>query len=152
MSITPFLFSIVMMVIIQDSRGALFPGHILEEIFYVDDTLLIGREPKQVQEYLNCIASEGRKYGLMLNCDKFEMMQINNTTKIIAPDGTEIAAADNMKYLGALLTKTGNVQSELGRRIGLAKQEFSNLDAVWKRPSITKERKLQIFRSRAISK
>ena len=62
--LSPFLFSILMTVLMHDCRAKM--GGIpmeLEELLYADDTLLIGREPAELQRYMDCIATEACRYG-----------------------------------------------------------------------------------------
>ena len=76
-----------MTVLMHDCRAKL--GDIpmeLEELLYADDTLLIGREPAELQRYMDCIATEGRRYGLQLNNSKLEMLQIHSNETIMDPD------------------------------------------------------------------
>ena len=37
----------------------------LQEALYADDTLLVGNDPKNIQRYMNVIAEEGKRYGLL---------------------------------------------------------------------------------------
>ena len=64
-----------MMVMMHDCRTHFdsFPED-LEEALYADDTLLIGKDPKLIQRYMNMIAEEGKRYGLYLNLSKLEMI------------------------------------------------------------------------------
>ena len=98
----------------HDCRGQFdsFPDG-LEESLYADDTLLIGKDPKLIQRYMNVIAEEGKRYGLHLNMSKLEMIQINCDVRICDPDGQPIKKKDSMKYLGALLHKNGRIDTEL---------------------------------------
>ena len=65
-----------MTVILYDYRNGL-PEDCkdIRELLYADDTLLIGTCSVDVQLYMDTIATEGRKYGLLLNCDKSELLR-----------------------------------------------------------------------------
>ena len=90
----------------HDCRGHFdsFPDG-LEESLYADDTLLIGKDPKLIQRYMNVIAEEGKRYGLHLNMSKLEMIQINCDVRICDPDGQPIKKKDSMKYLRHYCTR-----------------------------------------------
>ena len=61
------------------------------------------------------------------------------------PDGKEIQAKDSMIYLGSLLAADGGIDSELGRRIGLAQADFDTLQKIWKHSTLKRPKKLRIF-------
>ena len=48
-------------------------------------------------------------------------------------------------YLGSILSKDGRINSELSRRIGGAKQAFTEVERLWYYASITITKKLQVF-------
>ena len=50
-----------------------------------------------------------------------------------------------MVYLGGILSGDGRVESELGRRIGLAQADFNALKRVWNHASLSKQKKFRIF-------
>ena len=152
--LSPFLFSILMTVMLHDCRTHFnndFPEDLME-FLYADDTLLIGKEPHQVQKYMNAIAIEGKRYGLLLNLSKLKMMQINCDVKIKDAAGNDIEKKESMKYLGALLHKSGKIDSELGRRLGMAKSEFTTLAQIWKNTNTKCKRKIQLYRALILSK
>ena len=83
--LSPFLFSILMTVLIYDCRTSFMDMlDTMLELLYADDTLWIGNNTELVQKYMQCIATEGRKYGLILNNSKLEMMQININATIMS--------------------------------------------------------------------
>ena len=65
-----------MTVMMHDCRANFdeFP-EALHEFLYADDTLLMGSDPILLQRYMQMVATEGGKYGLLLNNGKLEMMQ-----------------------------------------------------------------------------
>ena len=71
---------------------------------------------------------------------------------ICRPDGTQVDEQDAMTYLGSRLSSDGRIGTELGRRIGLALQDFRTLKKVWRHSSISYRRKLLIFDACVISK
>ena len=106
--LSPFLFSILMTVMMHDCRMHSDDfANDMQELLYADDTLLIGSQPEQIQKYMNAVAEEGRRYGLILNLSKLEMMQINCDIIIRDAEGNAIQKKDSLKYLGALLHKSG---------------------------------------------
>ena len=70
--LSPFLFSILMTVILHDCRRNLPETSEVKELLYADDTLLMGAKVEEVQQYMDTIAVEGKKYGLLLNYDMIQ--------------------------------------------------------------------------------
>ena len=101
---------------------------------------------------MQVIATEGAKYGLYLNNSKLEMMQIHCNAPIYDGEGKAIKIKESIKYLGAILHRTGRVDSEISSKLGMAKQEFRALSQIWSHANITKRRKLELYRSLVISK
>ena len=97
------------------------------ELLYADDTLLLGNNTELVQQYMQRIAIEARKYGLILNNSKLEMMQINTDGSLYDMEEKPIKEEESLKYLGEVLYKTGRVDSEISSKIGIAKADFRDL-------------------------
>ena len=71
----------------------------LQELIYADDILLIGNDAKLLERYMRIVAREGRKYGLLLNNAKLEVMQINTEASILDEHDKPIKSKDSIKYL-----------------------------------------------------
>ena len=133
---SPFLFSIWMIVLLYDCRRALPDTDGLRELLYADDTLLMGARACDIQLYMDTIATEGKKYGLMLNYDKLELLRIHTEEDIYDPDGAKIACKASIKYLGAQISASGHIYAELWARIGMAKQKLLALERIFKYSNI----------------
>ena len=79
-------------------------------------------------------------------------MGTQTSAKIQKPDGTDIKVQDSMVYLGSLLTADGRIASELGRRLGMAKSDFTVLERVWKHSSLSRKKQIRIFDACVCSK
>ena len=73
------------------------------------------------------------------------MLQVHCNQPIRNTSGAQIATADNLVYLGAILAANGRVGSEIARRIGMAEGEFRTLAKVWKHTSLTRPRKIRAY-------
>ena len=63
---------------LQTIRGIeLASNFICHEIVYADDTLLIDMFGENLQAYMECVAAQGRIYGLKLNFFINEYMLVN---------------------------------------------------------------------------
>lgn len=119
----------------------------LADVVYADDTLLIGACAQHVEEFLRAVAAAGRAYGLDLHERKFQLLQVGCADTIRNNALDPIVASPSMCYLGANLASDGRVGSELARRIGIAKGDFRSLCKVWRHSSLTRARKLEVYRS-----
>ena len=124
----------------------------ISELMYADDTLLVGVHDNLLQSYMTTIGRVGAEYGLSFNWSKLEVLPVRATTAIYKPDGTAVQNKDSMLYLGSSLSADGRAGSELNRRLGMARADFSTLARVWKHASISRRRKLQILNACIISK
>ena len=150
--LSPFLFVIVMSVLMADARQALeASGHTLSadlafhDLLYADDTLLVDVHEATIQQFMDCVGLAGGEYGLTFNWSKLEALIVRTDATIRKPDGSAVAAKGAMVYLGGLLSGDGRIGPELGRRIGLAQADFRSLQRVWSHSALSHAKKLRIF-------
>jgi len=109
--------------------------------------LLIGASSKHLTEFLAAVALAGRRYGMDLHYDKFQLLNIQCDTRVIRPDGVTVDDSCRMVYLGTVISEHGSTDAELNRRIGQAKSDFRVLSKIWNHSNLSTARKLQIFSS-----
>ena len=124
----------------------------MHELLYADDTLLIETVSDVAQQFMQAVADAGKTYGLSLNFSKVEALPVGCDCSLLAPDGSQIKAKDQIIYLGNVLCADGSAASEVSRRLGAARGEFDKLNRVWKHASITTARKIEIFNAFVMSK
>ena len=80
--LSPFLFVLLMTVIIQDSVESLssedkqkYKKGTLATLLYADDTLLVGETGPGLQRLLDAIAATGRSYRMELHWNKLQLLQ-----------------------------------------------------------------------------
>ena len=122
--LSPFLFVMLMTIIIEDSVGLLSAGaqeHFrtgsLDVLLYADDTLVMGVEQAHIQEPLNAIAITGARYGMSLHWSKFQMVQVSGTYTLRTPEGKIIPSKEWMSYLGVNVYADGGVKNELNQNL-----------------------------------
>jgi len=152
--LSPFLFVILMTVVVSDSVLELgpeartaFQKERLRVLLYADDTLLMGDNANFVQQLLDATVTVGARFGLTLHCKKFQLLRIRCPGKLMAPDGTEIPSSDTIVYLGATLDTSSQINRELNKKIGLAWGIFAKLLRLWNHSSLCARRKCEIFQS-----
>ncbi len=72
--------------------------------------------------------------------------------EICKPDGSFVEQKDSITYLGSVLSSSGHLGTELGRRLGAALSEFRKLERVWSHSTLSADRKLRIFEACVLSK
>ena len=157
--LSPFLFGMLMTVLITDAKTALRASgaelsastHV-HELLYADDTLIIDADEGVVNQYMRCIETAGKTYGLAFNWAKLEVLPVGCACSLSMPTGEPIRQKDRMVYLGSVLSADGSSSSELNRRIGSARGEFDKLCKVWSHAGITASRKIAVFQACVMSK
>ena len=157
--LSPFIFIMLMTVVVHDTTEALNPkaqehyskGE-LQPLLYADDTLVVSEHACSLQNTLDTISNVGARFGLALHWDKFQLLQINGSFPLHAPDNTPIVSQECLSYLGCHIYANGSLKSELNRRLGIAWSLFCVLNDVWKHSTLSTSRKLQIFRAVIVSR
>ena len=113
-TLSPLLFILVMSVLLQDALVSLGPEATaaynkgdLSDIVYADDTLLLGVCPHLVNEYLQAVYQAGRRYGMELHWDKFQVLPVQAEGQIMTTDGHALPFKTEMQYLGASISADG---------------------------------------------
>jgi hypothetical protein len=150
--LSPFLFFIVMSMLMEDARTLLSPSALqavssgaLSDLLCADDTLIMGLSSDLVAEYAEAVEKAGASYGMALHWDKTQALSVCTKDRIRRPDGSEIAEKASLEYLGALLTADGRADSELSRRLGTASSDFRQLQKLWNHANVTVKDKLHYF-------
>ena len=156
--LSPFLFVIVMTVLIHDARAELSVrsgkqphNTCLGEILYADDTLLVDTHGGVAEEYMRCVSDVGLECGLALNPGKTEVLCCRCNDRIRTRDGADVTQRESMVYLGASLSADGRVDSEVARRIGAARSDFRTLQRVWAHASLAVKDKVRIYEACVVS-
>ena len=113
------------------------------ETFYVP-TILASQHPEKLQQMLNAIVEEGRKYGLELNWDKAVQVQISTGINITRPDGGALGSVREAVYLGRLISCDGKTSSELSWQIGEATGVFNRFSKIWSLSSVGVARNFKV--------
>ena len=63
-------------------------------------------------------------------------MPVGCEAQIKGPDGKHIGSRQAITYLGSVIAANGSINSELNRRLGMAKGDFDALNRVWKHANL----------------
>ena len=156
--LSPFLFSIVMTMLIQDAKATFLsrrdPARTgeISELMYADDTLILATNNEDAEIYMQCIEQAGRMYGLQLNWNKLEVLPVRCEARVRTPNGELVVSKESLVYLGSYLCDNGSIGPELNRRLGAARAESETLSRVWNHAVLPKSEKIRIFEACVLSK
>ena len=136
---------------LDDLNGIKVNGENINNIRYADDTALIAGSQEDLQKLLNTVVAESERMGLSLNVKKTECMVVSKKSVIpickIKSQGEEIKQVEKFKYLGYVLTSDGRCDTEIKKRIAIAKDSFSKMKPILSNLNITMDTKLRLLKA-----
>ena len=132
---------------LSDEAANAYAAGDLADIVYADDTLLIGVNTKFLAQFVAAVASAGKRYGLELHLGKLQLINVGSSATVRLPDGNDLHPKPQMEYLGTALSDAACSDTELSRRIGMAKQDFRHLSRVWNHAGLARKRRLQFYQA-----
>ena len=132
--LSPDLFSLygeVIMRRIRECEGVRIGGQNINNIRFADDTVLVADTEEKLQVMLDEIREESERRGLNINVKKTESMVISKQSpvpRINLRCGNQIVKqVDRFIYLGSMITEDARCETEVKRRIGIAKKTFNDM-------------------------
>ncbi|CAH1233298.1 Hypp676 [Branchiostoma lanceolatum] len=135
--------------------GVSFGQYNLADLEYADDTTLLADSLERLRKALTVYEEEAKKLGLSINWGKTELMHIGE-----GPDPEPLVFnsctgnfVPSFKYLGSIISKTGDIKPEVNQRRA---QASAVLQSLWKplwrhrHRHITQQTKLCIYNSSVI--
>ena len=101
----------------------------MNDLVYADDALVVAVEQERAELHMNCIARAGSNYALTFNWGQVELMPIRCQASILKPNRCEIPNKSSLVYFGSSLSASGDIISEVSRRLGLARADFTVLES-----------------------
>ena len=92
-----------------------------------DDMAIIAKTQEELQDMVNGLVNNGRKYGTEINIHKSQGMRISrgNESLQIKVNNRKLKEVDHSKYLGIVLTRDGYCTRKIKLRIAIAKEVFN---------------------------
>ena len=148
--LSPELFSLYAEMImrkINHMDGVKLGGLNVNNIGYADDTAIVADSEEQLQNLIDAITEESRKFSLEIN--KRKTFSMNISKRNASPKckiEIEIKQVDKFQYLGSLITSDAKSGQEIKRRIGIAKTAFKFMSNVLIPRNIKGQTKLRLIK------
>ena len=115
-------------------------GHVINNLRYADDTVIIAESKNQLQQLMDTVVEESESKGLFLNSAKsfnivFSKSEVRHNCKITV-HGNILEQIDRFVYLGSLFTPDGRCEQAVRQRIIIAKSAFRSSKKVLKNRNI----------------
>ena len=125
---SPHLFALyteMIMRSINDMEGIKMGGHVINNLRYADNTVIIAESKNQLQQLMDTVVEESEAKGLFLNSAKsftmvFSKSEVEHTCKITV-HGNTLEQVNRFVYLGSLFTSDGRCEQDVQQRIAIAK-------------------------------
>ncbi|KAI8518875.1 hypothetical protein Bbelb_021320 [Branchiostoma belcheri] len=121
---------------------------------YADDTTLLADDLERLQEALTVYDEESKKLGLSINWGKTELMHIGEGSDPppLVFNSCTVNFVPTFKYLGSIISKTGDLKPEINQRRAQASAVLQSLwKPLWRHRHITQQTKQRIYNSSVIS-
>ena len=124
-------------------------GWQLHNLRYADDTTLLATSLDELGILLKKVKNESESLGLRLNVAKTKFMVIgddgNNTPLLV--DGQNVDQIQQFNFLGSLITQEGGCQTEIRRRLAMARSAMTQLSKIWTDRGITISTKVRLVKA-----
>ena len=112
-------------------KGVTVGGANINNLRYSDDTALLTSNEKDLQDLVTVVNDKGKPYRMEINVMKTKNMVIcrsKQASKIkISIQGKPIEQFEQMVYLGHIVTETGKSDTDIKRRIAIARSALTFL-------------------------
>ena len=146
--LSPYLFNIYTEIIMRKAlesteTGIKVGGQVIDNMRYADDTTLVDDTEHGMKELIKRVKDESEKAGLYLNMKKTKLMTTDNITEFKIND-EHIEIVESVIFLGSQIARNGGNDSEIRRRIGLARTTMKKLTHVIENNDLTLNTKIRL--------
>ena len=114
----------------DSAKGVKINGVLINNIRYADDIVIIADNMADLQELLNDVNKAGVELGLNINAKKTKWItfgRLEHPGLSLTLNGVSIERVDRYKYLGTIITKTLDPDTEIKCRIESARATFNKM-------------------------
>ena len=144
--LSPLLFITYMDKITQEST---IEKETINELLFADDQCLIYQQEQELQDHIDTLYCNCKKYDMNINIAKTEVMNIGrkHNTLNININGSTIEQVQEFKYLGSIFTEDGRLDREIETRVQKANAITYQLAPLLRHPNISLTAKQQLINS-----
>ncbi|KAK3509681.1 hypothetical protein QTP70_008422 [Hemibagrus guttatus] len=129
---------------------------LIRELLFADDSALLAHSPQEIQRIINAFSDASKKFGLKINIKKTEVLYQPNSSRTqevdVRVDGNILNSVPEFTYLGSTVTKDGQIDAEIQRRMAKASASFGRLhQRLWNNHHVSMKVKGKIYRAVVIS-
>jgi hypothetical protein len=147
--LSPLLFNIygeyIMRQACEDWEGGITIGGVkITNLRYADDTTLFAANEAEMSELINRVEQVSQQIGLSINRAKTKVMVVDRSKQLEPTGNLQLDTVDEFIYLGSSINCSGSSETEIRRRIGMAKTAFTRLLKIWNDRTITRTTKIKL--------
>ncbi|KAK3526521.1 hypothetical protein QTP70_030682 [Hemibagrus guttatus] len=129
---------------------------LIRELLFADDSALLAHSPQEIQRIINAFSDASKKFDLKINIKKTEVLYQPNSSRTqevdVRVDGNILNSVPEFTYLGSTVTKDGQIDAEIQRRMAKASASFGRLhQRLWNNHHVSMKVKGKIYRAVIIS-
>ena len=131
---SPDLFTLygeIIMREIEELEGFSIGGRNVNNIRYADDTVLVAESADKLQALVREVNRASELKGLKINREKTECMVVSKRSDtpecLIEIEQEPVCKVEQFQYLGSVVTADARCETEIKRRIGIAKTAFRKM-------------------------
>ena len=129
---------------------------LIRELLFADDSALLAHSAEEIQRIINAFSDASKKFGLKINIKKTEVLYQPNSTRTkevdIMVDGIKLDSVPEFTYLGSTVSKDGQIDAEIQKRMAKASASFGRLrQRLWNNHHVSLRVKGKIYRAVVIS-
>ena len=118
----------------------------LTDLDFVDDIAILVEEENLCQEMTTKLEEQSAQVGLNISLEKTKVMGITQrpSSQPIAVAQGSIEYVERFTYLGSVISRDGDVESDINTRLAKAAAVFRRLDSVWRSSTLSLKIKLDL--------
>jgi len=112
-----------------------------------DDIILFATSEAELQELVDHLDRVSRRYSLLINIGKTEVMVSDGIACRILIQNEQLAQMNTFPYLGSLITEDGECMTEFRTRLSRGQAIGASLQKIWKSHSILISMKIRLMKA-----
>lgn len=153
--LSPFLFLVTLDFVMRKAltgpnMGINWDGHSrLTDLDFADDIALLAEDGHRLQELTSDLHREAMKVGLRISAEKSKVIHVGTLARVpkINVGGQDLEEVDKFTYLGSVIGRDGDAETDVKCRLGKAAAVFQQMRNIWSSASITLNIKLRLYTS-----